>query len=235
MKHDREKIFYEFCKYHYNVFIDKVGSENYPVHNEPFEIRDLPNCNEILDEDGSCEYFCFVWVADDILEFRKFIHNRCSVVWHSWNCKELRKIFDNDHTIFNHFQNNYEKIEHSWASFTSNKVERFQEDTEIIHEGILERVTYFDDNSIHTRQLIDVLTGELIYFREYYKSSYWDKNENKYVSFISGFYLNNKGNVMECQKDLQDEKKRMKITYPKMYAGTYLEDLYFQRYGKYNR
>lgn len=237
MKRQEDKLFYEFCKRKYVDFINVVGSENYPVHNDDFTLDELTDaqleaCKDSL---GVPQYFCFIIVKADHIQFKKFTSTRGGVIMAEWNCDKLRPFFEENRHLFKFYADQYEDI--AWSRLDGMFPEHFAEDFECVHEnGILERVEYFEDNSIKSRQLIDLDTGELIYHRIYYKSSFFDSDLQRDRSAVNSFYLYD--NYYQNEKEYSAEKiqikkvPKWKITYPKHWKGIILEDLYFQKYGK---
>jgi len=237
MKRQEDKLFHEYCKRQYLDFIDKVGSENYPVHNDDFTLDDLSEdqYKACLDSRGIPEYFCFIIRRADYIQFVKFTSTRGGVVWAEWDCNKLRRYFDNNRKLFKHYAEQYEDI--NWSRLDGILPEFFAYDFEQIDEnGILEKVEYFPDNSIKSRQLIDLDTGELLYHRIYYKSSFYDQDLQRDRSSVNSFYLFD--NYYQSEKEYIAEKTPVKkvpkwrITYPEKWKGVFLEDLYFKKYGK---
>lgn len=125
-----------------------------------------------------------------------------------------------------------------WAKLNGEfKFETFQEDTEIIHEGMIIRCAYFEDNSLRTRQIIDHESGEIVYETRFVKGQYYDEDTDREYSYLKSFERYSNGKTIKAEKVKTDKGlTRWKITFPASYAGRYMEDLYanrfiFKKYG----
>jgi hypothetical protein len=135
--------------------------------------------------------------------------------------------------------------EMQWLKFDKWEFEKFQEDRELIYEGVIERLEYHDDNSLKTRQVIDQDTGELLYQASFERGQYTDPDTGKEYSYLQKYTLFKFGNTLEAERTKNKKGlTRWEIVYPIHLAGKYMEDLYLatykpykhgKRYGKYTQ
>ena len=124
--------------------------------------------------------------------------------------------------------------EMQWIKFDKWEFEKFQEDRELIYEGVIERLEYHDDNSLKTRQILDQDTGELMYQATFEKGQYTDPDTGKEFSYLQKYTLYKMGNTLEAERTKTKKGlTRWEIVYPLHMAGKYMEDLYLATYKPY--
>lgn len=124
--------------------------------------------------------------------------------------------------------------EMQWLKFDKWEFEKFQEDRELIYEGVIERLEYHDDNSLKSRQIIDQESGELLYKASFERGQYTDPDTGKEFSYLQKYTLFRNGNYLEAERTKTKKGlTRWEIIYPIHMAGKYMEDLYLATYKPY--
>lgn len=173
----------------------------------------------------------FVEYPDRVI-YGRWTGPTCFQIEREFNLRHIEEYFQKeklDTSMIDHEMLKAAK-ERAWAYFNMLQVERFQEDTEVIHEGIINIRTYFDDNSLQMSQHINAETGEVIREVRFIKGQFFDEENNRPVSFLKSYYKFQDGK--EVYADLRKNAKGVKnwyITFPLQYAGTTLESIYLNR------
>jgi hypothetical protein len=214
----------EFLTHSYKYFVKDTEKAHY------MKFPELPDPMQLIqDKDSRLE--CFVeydshinygyWTAPKVFQIHK-----------QFNLKELEAFFYENKLDTSMIDKDYleQARARAWAYFNTLQVERFQEDTQEILEGIVNIRTYFDDNSLEMSQHLNADTGELIREVRYIKGQFFDEENNRPVSYLKSFYKYQDGK--EVYADLRKNNKGVKnwyITFPTQLAGTTLESIYLNR------
>lgn len=123
-----------------------------------------------------------------------------------------------------------------WMYLDQVPAEHFCEDTEEIEEGYFIQTLYYPNNSIKSKTIIYLDTGELIYHYHWDLSVYFNEELQKDVAYIIGHERFDRGKHMKSKRVYFPKEKKSKwvIELPLSYKGKTLEEVY-GLYKKANR
>lgn len=214
-----------YVRHCYRAFIQKHGDHpwfEHPYHPDP----------KTFSKDDSIR--CYVnHPLEDKLVFGHWISATGFVVVDTFCLKEITRYYESnkiDTSVFDKESLDRAK-DQMWAYFKDTFIERFQENSELIYEGVIDRRVYFDDNSLEERSLIDEMTGELIYQAKYIKGQFYDEENNRPVSYLKSYYKYKDGKELYADR-VKNKKGRTEwiIKFPRHLAGTSLESIYLKNF-----
>ena len=217
----------EYLKYAYNQWHTKYEKDKDLEYYAPGEIPqsegfEIHDCIK-EDYDGNLMF------GHHITPYSFILKSKFSIEDHTKLWQEKRydlSVLDREAAI--------KMAEMQWIKFDKWEFEKFQEDREIIYEGVIERLEYHDDNSLKTRQILDQDTGELMYQATCEKGQYVDPDTGKEFSYLQKYTLYKMGNTLEAERTKTKKGlTRWEIVYPLHMAGKYMEDLYLATYKPY--
>ena len=211
-------------------------------HNKYEKGKDLPYYapGEIPQKEGFEVHDCIKEDYDGNLMFGHHLTPYSFIIKSKFSPTELTKLWQEKRMDLSALDREaaIKMAEMQWIKFDKWEFEKFQEDRELIYEGVIERLEYHDDNSLKTRQVLDQDTGELIYQATFTRGQYTDPDTGKEFSYLQKYTLYRMGNKLEAERTKTKKGlTRWEIVYPLHMAGKYMEDLYLAtykpfRYGK---
>jgi hypothetical protein len=208
----------------YRAFIAKYG--DLPVYKN-FEFPD----RRLWALDSN--YGMWAYRLDEIdfeLKFGFFSGPTCFVVHDKFSDKEQIEVFKNsrysteciDESMIEEYQ------ARQWAHFNAHDYENFQENSQIITEGIIEIREYYPDNTLRRRVLIDEYTGELQYEANYTRGQYTDADSGKTRSYLKSMDRFQNGKYLHAERRKVKDRQRWVITQPRHLSGQILEQIYLK-------
>jgi hypothetical protein len=212
----------EFLGKTYRTFIAKYG--DLPVY-QNYENPDPQKWTDNPD------YFEWAYRMDDIsyeLKYGYFYSPTCFMAHDVWSEADAIRIFkESYHSSANVDLEMIEEYKaRQWAYYHTLDFENFQENTEIVSEGIIEIREYYPDNTLNRRLLIDQYTGELMYEANYVRGQYQDPDSGKTRSYLKFMDRFQNGKYVAAERKKVNERVRWVITAPFSLAGKTLEQLY---------
>lgn len=124
-----------------------------------------------------------------------------------------------------------------WMYIDMVEPERFYEDSEVINEGVLTITKYFDNNSLKEKEVIDLETGECLYYMRYTMSQYWSPTHEREISRVTELTRTREGKRMDLKlmKDNYSKQYRWIFQYPLSYKGLTMEKVYGQHKNTHRR
>ena len=208
----------------YRAFIKKYG--DLPVFKN-FEFPD----RRLWALDSDFEMWAYRMDELDFeMKFGFFSSPTCFIVHDKYSEKEQIEIFKNsrystdviDEAMIEEYQ------ARQWARFDSHDYENFQENTQIITEGIVEIREYYPDNTLRRRVLIDEYTAELLYQANYTRGQYTDTDSGKTRSYLKSMDRFQNGKYLLVEKERVKDRQRWVIKKPAHLYGQILEQLYLK-------
>ena len=174
------------------------------------------------------DYMRSAYIMDNVQNtviYGHFLSPYCFVQLDIWDLREMEKMYDS-HKIDTSMIN--ESVlqayqDRQWAYFNSVDFENFQNNTEIIYEGIIELCQYYPDNTLKTRILIDEQTGELLYEANYVMGQYEDPDTNKMRSYLKYMDRYQNGKFIAANRKKIDGRPKWVVISPISLKGKTLE------------
>lgn len=164
------------------------------------------------------------------MKFGYFQKPTCFVVHDKFSDKEQIEIFISSRysTAFIDEAMIEEYQARQWAHFNAHDFENFQEDSQIITEGIIEIREYYPDNTLRRRVLIDEYTGELQYEANYTRGQYTDEDSGKTRSYLKSMDRYQNGKYLHAERRRVKDRQQWVITQPRHLSGQILEQIYLK-------
>ena len=186
---------------------------------------------EIWAEDKHKKVICYL-IQGDYINYGAYTSPYCFLVYKMQNIEETYQKYLNDKNnkmarMFT--EQDLENIQaRQWIYMDQIDAERFQEDSEVINEGLLIITKYFDNNSLKEKEIIDLETGECLYYMRYTMNQYWSEKHQRTMSAVSDYEKMNGGKYMKLSTTYQQKIKQYRwvFQYPLAYKGLEFASIY---------
>ena len=213
--------------------IERYG-DKYPYMNK--NDKNFQKPSKDLWKDNPHYRFCAYVESEDYIYFGYWTSPNCFV---AQNYQDLNKTYQEyqkakSNKIQAHFSESdiQDIIDRQWQYLDQIEAEQFYFDSQQVdlENGLITLNCYFPNNSLKSRTIVDLDTGELIYHCHWTKGQYFDDKLQRFVSVEKTFERQYYDKYMRTERTYVKKYKRFKwvVTHPETYKGKILEEIYGQ-------
>lgn len=209
---------------------------DYPLHDKN-STNFRPEVH-LWDEDLDYKYYCYI-LHGDFIYYGYYKNINCFMCLSYQDIEKTYEAFKNHGLKHLYTESELADMEaYQWIYLDGRVPERFCDNSENINEGVLTIMTYFDNNSIESKEIIDLKSGECLYFMKWTKSQYYSETHERQMQSLTGYIKtkDNKTIVMTRQYKEKLKQRKWVIDQPLDYRNyTFDEIMNYGNTEKTNR
>lgn len=197
---------------------------DHPVHDK--NTTDFRPDPDLWESDKYYRYYCYI-LSGDVIYYGWYSSSNCFNAIYFQDIEKTYKAYKNRLSEMYTAQDLQEMEAYGWIYLDQRKPEKFCEDIEIIDEGVITIIKYFDNNSIESKEIIDLETGECIYYMRWTRSQYYSEKHERELYALTEYEKRLQEKAMKLSTQWNDRAKQYKwvIDFPISLKGYTLDQI----------
>ena len=207
---------------------------DYPLHDK--NTSNFRPDVDLWDNDIDYKYYCYI-LHGDFIYYGYYKNINCFMCLSYQDIEKTYAAFKNQGLKHLYTDEDLQAMEaYNWLYLDGRMPDKFYYDSENINEGVLTILTYFDNNSIESKEIIDLETGECLYYMKWTRSQYYCEDRQRQVQYLVKYSKLNNNNIIKYKKDYPVKSKmdnkivhepniKWIVTNPLSFAGWTLDQI----------
>lgn len=207
------------------MWLNIFQNGDYPLHDK--NATNFRPDVSLWDEDLDYKYYCYI-LHGDFIYFGYYKNVNCFMCLAYQDIEKTYAAFKNQGLKHLYTESELQEMEaYQWIYLDGRVPERFYDNSENIKEGVLTILTYFDNNSIESKEIIDLDTGECLYYMRWTRSQYYSETHERQMQSLTGYFKTKDNKTIVMHKEYKKQLKQHKwvIDQPISFRGYTFDEI----------